>query len=53
MEPAKRYWISPDGHAILCIPCNRISYHPQDIKERYCGRCKTFHEGPSKVKEAA
>lgn len=33
------------GEWIKCLACNRVSFHPQDVKERYCGRCHKFHEG--------
>jgi hypothetical protein len=29
---------------IRCHACERVSYHPKDIEERYCGACHTFHE---------
>lgn len=32
------------GPFIRCLDCNRTSYHPQDVAERYCSRCKKFHE---------
>ncbi len=29
---------------IRCHTCGRVSYHPKDIAERYCGACHVFHE---------
>lgn len=29
---------------IRCQTCQRISFHPKDIRERYCGACHVFHE---------
>jgi uncharacterized OB-fold protein len=29
---------------IHCHSCGRVSFHPKDIDERYCGHCKVFHE---------
>ena len=29
---------------IRCHRCGRISFHPRDITERYCGACHVFHE---------
>jgi len=29
---------------IRCLNCNRVSYNPNDIRERYCGYCYVFHE---------
>jgi hypothetical protein len=28
---------------IRCHKCRRISYHPKDVQERYCGHCHVFH----------
>lgn len=28
---------------IKCLVCNMTSYHPEDIKNRYCGNCHEFH----------
>ena len=25
--------------ALLCLVCNRISWNPNDVKQRYCGAC--------------
>lgn len=30
--------------AIRCQTCQRVSFHPKDITERYCGACHVFHE---------
>lgn len=30
--------------SIICPQCGAESYHPTDIRERYCGRCHQFHE---------
>lgn len=32
--------------AIECLTCGRVSYNPNDIKNKYCGNCKRFHEQP-------
>lgn len=32
------------GKAIKCLLCNRISHNPNDIRQRYCGNCHTFHD---------
>ena len=29
--------------AIRCLQCNMVSYNPNDIKHKYCGKCKQFH----------
>lgn len=31
-------------HWIRCTVCNMQSYHPQDIRQRYCGQCHQFHQ---------
>jgi ribosomal protein S27AE len=30
--------------AIRCRRCGMTSYNPNDISQRYCGRCHQFHE---------
>jgi len=27
---------------LLCLRCDRYSYHPDDIRTRYCGHCHCF-----------
>jgi len=29
---------------LRCHTCQRISFSPKDVRERYCGRCHVFHE---------
>jgi hypothetical protein len=29
---------------IRCHVCQRVSFHPKDISEWYCGMCHVFHE---------
>lgn len=29
---------------ITCRLCNMTSYHPEDIRHRYCGHCHIFHD---------
>ncbi len=36
------YTISEDGMSITFQPCGRTSYHPADVKFRYCGHCHRF-----------
>ncbi len=42
------YRIDPETEkepaSIVCLQCNRRSYHPEDIKQRYCGFCHAFLE---------
>jgi hypothetical protein len=30
--------------AIRCLICGMISYHPEDVRHRYCANCHRFHE---------
>lgn len=32
------------GLSITCKMCNMKSYNENDIKNRYCGKCKTWHD---------
>jgi ribosomal protein L37E len=31
---------------ITCHTCGMTSFHPQDILQKYCGKCHKFHEEP-------
>lgn len=37
------YRISPDGGSITCKICCSTSFHPCDVREKFCSRCKVFH----------
>lgn len=41
----KTYEISDDrGETyIRCLQCGKASYHPSDVRARYCGNCKLWH----------
>lgn len=41
--PDERYTIVPDGRSITCRTCGLTSYNPNDVAQRYCGRCNVFH----------
>ena len=30
--------------SITCPFCKRVSYHPEDVRHRYCGACHRFHD---------
>ena len=30
--------------AIQCLVCERTSYHPDDVKHRFCACCGVFHD---------
>jgi hypothetical protein len=36
--------VSSDGTSITCLRCKMTSYHPMDVKNRYCAKCKVFHK---------
>ena len=40
-----RYEIVEEGQAIKCLTCGMTSWHPEDVRHRYCGNCHVFHEG--------
>ncbi len=42
-----RDWVVNDTNRdfILCLRCGLVSWHPEDVAHRYCGRCHIFHEG--------
>lgn len=31
--------------SITCLDCGATSFNPNDVVNRYCGRCAKFHEG--------
>jgi hypothetical protein len=35
--------------AIFCRHCRLTSYNPYDVENRFCGRCRVFHEGPGAI----
>jgi len=34
--------------SIRCPRCGRVSYHPEDVRQRYCGACHAFHADMSR-----
>lgn len=48
-----QYIISGDGKSINCLTCGMESYHPNDVKYKYCGNCNKFHEYVSKSTTAS
>jgi len=43
---APRYRIlrTTRARAIECLNCGAVSYSAEDLKNRYCGRCNSFHQ---------
>ena len=37
------YRLLEDGEAIQCLACGLVSHNPNDVVQRYCGRCHKFH----------
>jgi hypothetical protein len=37
---------APIRPQLTCPHCGRTSYNPTDIRERYCGACHVFLDGP-------
>jgi ribosomal protein S27AE len=33
-----------DPIAIKCLKCGLTSHHPEDVRQRYCGKCHVFHD---------
>ena len=38
------YVIGENPPSITCLFCERKSYNPTDIAQRYCGTCRQFHD---------
>jgi hypothetical protein len=39
-----------DDLSITCFQCGLISFHPEDVHNRYCGNCHVFHgDEPTQV----
>lgn len=39
---ARSYTLSEDGKRLTCHLCGFTSYHPTDVKYRYCGNCDVY-----------
>jgi hypothetical protein len=37
------YVIGGYGRNILCLDCGLTSWHPEDVRQRYCPDCREFH----------
>ena len=38
------YSLSFDGKVIFCRFCGLASHHPDDVQNRYCGKCNLWHD---------
>ena len=39
-----RHYVDTTLPSYRCPRCGRVSYHPQDLANRYCGFCHQFEE---------
>jgi len=44
------YTIADDGKSITCLRCGLTSYHPEDVRQHYCGHCHVFHDDTPRVR---
>lgn len=44
VRDGKTYALIADSTGILCLRCGVLSHNPADITERYCARCRRYHE---------
>ena len=51
MEIVVTYRIASDGRSITCLVCGRTSWHPEDVRQLYCGYCHQFHTLNSLTKQ--
>jgi hypothetical protein len=42
------YVIGGYGRNITCLDCGLTSWHPEDVRERYCPVCREFHDDKEK-----
>ncbi len=47
IQPSVVRTIDRERNAITCSSCNKTSYSPADIANRYCGYCQTFLTDPA------
>jgi hypothetical protein len=39
----RTYRIADNGKAITCLRCGLTSWHPEDVRQLFCGNCHIFH----------
>lgn len=44
IESILPYTYTISGNSITCLICGRTSFNRNDVKNKYCGHCKHFHE---------
>jgi hypothetical protein len=40
----KTYEVIKAGAAIRCLICGLTSWHPDDVRFKYCGYCHNYHD---------
>ncbi len=43
MSEVRTYTIAQDGQSIACHRCGLTSHNANDVRQRYCAKCGTFH----------
>lgn len=43
MATAPTYEIIGKDEAVKCLVCGLTSYNPNDVMQRYCGKCHKYH----------
>lgn len=46
-EALQRKGLVDTRPSITCPECGRTSYHPEDVKQGYCGACNWFTSSPT------
>lgn len=41
-QPLSSFEVAADGSRITFHPCGVTSHHPEDVRHRYCARCRRF-----------
>jgi hypothetical protein len=42
------YVIGGYGRNITCLDCGLTSWHPEEVRQRYCHFCREFHDDKEK-----
>ena len=48
----KTYELDAAGKWIQCLRCGLRSHNPNDVAQRYCGKCHIFHEDQAAAEQA-
>ncbi len=47
----KTYELVEENTGIVCLICGMVSYNREDVRRRFCGNCKVFHDDVAKNAE--